>query len=201
MKNSFAYVVAFSLLLPPSPIQPTIGFTTEPLSVSTNRQGSFTATTHAVTRVDKFKTNANSLLPIDSRKSFTSLNVAEISTPNETQEEKPEGKKQLKVEISNNPVSKFRKLKDIMWIREAVEDVTAAEFACSVESQQRLSDKTRKRAVDYEKLLTQLDKRISDMLCQPIDLLDMSDGELNLDENQGMGRYVYADYQRSSLLT
>ena len=36
---------------------------------------------------------------------------------------------------SEETVSKFRQLKDIMWIRETLEDLTAAEFALSVESE------------------------------------------------------------------
>jgi len=201
MGNSVVNGVAVSLLLSQSLIQSTNGFTTQPISVSPNRQGSFTAATHAVTRLDNFRANPNLLLQKDNRKLSTRLNVAQISTPAEKQEEKPDKKKQLKAEISNNPVSKFRKLKDIMWIREASEDLTAAEFACSVENQQRLSGNTQKRAVDYEKLVTQLDKRISDMFCQPVDLLDLSEGEPSLDKNRGMGRYVYEYYQRSALLT
>ena len=73
--------------------------------------------------------------------------------------------------IPIDSVSKFRKLKDIMWIREAVEDVTAAEFACSVEgSSEGEKDaslrRKRKRAVDYEKMLANLDRRLNDSWCR-----------------------------------
>jgi len=132
----------------------------------------------------------------------TQLNVAEVSE--EKREDKPDKgnkAKELNVQISDSPVSKFRKLKDIMWIREAAEDLTAAEFACSVDSPERQSDKKQKSAVDYEKLLSQLDRRVSDMVCQSIEELELSEGTPTLDDNQGMGRYVYSADQRSEMLT
>jgi len=102
------------------------------------------------------------------------------------------------------PVSKFRQLKDVMWIREALEDWTAAEFALSVEKQEDGdSKKTKKRAVDYEKLMTQLTKRIEDMTCQSfVDYTPLVDDEgiLNLDENLGMGRYAYTSEERMMLM-
>mmetsp|Transcript_2762 Transcript_2762/g.6599 ORF Transcript_2762/g.6599 Transcript_2762/m.6599 type:complete len:718 (-) Transcript_2762:951-3104(-) len=115
-------------------------------------------------------------------------------------------------------VSKFRQLKDVMWIREALEDWTAAEFALSVErsegkgsyggassatAQSSSSRKTKKRAVDYEKLLSQITKRIEDIICEPFEdeasLLD-DNGVLKLDENVGMGRYAYTNEDRKMLM-
>jgi hypothetical protein len=138
----------------------------------------------------------------------TSLRAAEVSEKSEKSEEneerdddsndKPENAKKPKVEISDNPVSKFRKLKDIMWIREAVEDLTAAEFACSIESKQEISDKKQKRAVDYEKLLSQLNRRIGDLVCLPYEEINGSIPEI--EENLGMGRFVYTEAQRTALL-
>lgn len=105
-------------------------------------------------------------------------------------------------QLPTDPVSKFRKLKDIMWTREAVEDVTAAEFACSVEASARFQDESlrrhRKRAVDYEKMLTNLNRRISDMKCEPFELIDDTDTEL--DETQGMGRFSCTPEERKELL-
>ena len=120
------------------------------------------------------------------------------------------------------PVSKFRQLKDKMWVREALEDWTAAEFALSVEEQSEgmngngddgnqsspaspstITRKTKKRAVDYEKLMTQLTKRIEDMTCQSfIDYSPLVDDEglLRLDENLGMGRYAYTSGERMMLM-
>ena len=112
--------------------------------------------------------------------------------------EADERKDTPEVKILDNPVSKFRKLKDIMWIREATEDLTAAEFACSVESEQEKDDKKKKRAVDYEKLLSQLDRRVGDMICLPFEEINGSQPEIL--ENQGMGRFAYSQEQRVALL-
>lgn len=101
--------------------------------------------------------------------------------------------------LPTDPVSKFRKLKDIMWIREAVEDVTAADFACSVEgSSEGEKDaslrRKRKRAVDYEKMLSNLDRRLVDMIPGG------SEKNWKLDENVGMGRFAYSSTERQELL-
>jgi len=122
-------------------------------------------------------------------------------------------------------VSNFRQLKDIMWIRETLEDLTTAEFALSLEQQSdgassvngngddgnqsspaapsSNSWKTKKRAVDYEKLMSQLTKRIEDMTCQSfVDYTPLMDDEgvLRLDENLGMGRYAYTNKERVMLM-
>ena len=118
-------------------------------------------------------------------------------------------------------VSKFRKLKDIMWIRETLEDWTAAEFALSVEQQSegnvsgnedRSSSSTvlstpprkaKKRTVDYEKLLSQLTKRVEDMTCEAFveDMLSVDGcGHVQLNENRGMGRYAYSKEERAILM-
>ena len=113
-------------------------------------------------------------------------------------------------------VSKFRQLKDVMWIRETLEDLTAAEFALSVEQQtdgaslvdgndatSTDSGKKKKRAVDYEKLLSQLTKRLEEVTCQPFKDYEPfvdDDGALRLDENLGMGRYAYTNEERTILM-
>ncbi len=102
-----------------------------------------------------------------------------------------------------DPVSKFRKLKDLMWIREAVEDVTAAEFACSVEgSSEGEKDaslrRKRKRAVDYEKMLSNLDRRVRDMIPELKDIEEEEAWKLN--EKRGMGRFAYTDEERDDFL-
>ncbi|KAL9189509.1 hypothetical protein ACHAXT_009184 [Thalassiosira profunda] len=77
--------------------------------------------------------------------------------------------------------SKLRQLKDRMWVREALEDITAAEFASSL-SVEDSGDETssassaeggekkiwegkskRKRAVDFDNILNKLDLRIEEM--------------------------------------
>jgi predicted DNA binding CopG/RHH family protein len=94
---------------------------------------------------------------------------------------------------------KLHRLKDFMWIREAQEDVTAAEFACSVEMQDLDDDKRskRKRAVDYEKLLLRLNRRITELGCGVA-----SDGSVScvLEKGIGKGSIVYAEAQRNALL-
>lgn len=73
--------------------------------------------------------------------------------------------------------SKLRQLKDRMWVREALEDITAAEFATSLSVENEEEDaestafangvnagkKKRKRAVDYNNILNKLDVRIEEM--------------------------------------
>ncbi len=143
-------------------------------------------------------------------------------------------------------VSKFRQLKDLMWVRECLEDLTAAEFALSVEQQSDPSaiasarsavngnanlglsstssapPRKKKRAVDYEKILTQLTKRIEDITCEPF--TEMVEEDIVQDDkkglakksvslavekehtvpvlnpSRGMGRYAYSTEQRVTLL-
>ena len=91
----------------------------------------------------------------------------------------------------------FVQTKDIMGIREAVEDVTAAEFACSVEAGEKANRK-QKRAVDYEKLLSQLNRRVGDLICLPFEEVNGSEPEIM--RGEGMGRYVYEHEQRVAML-
>jgi hypothetical protein len=129
---------------------------------------------------------------------LSSLTSLWVSTATETTKDSASEDDGDDIPLSSNPVSKFRKLKDIMWIREAVEDVTAAEFACSVEGSSegekdaRLRRK-RKRAVDYEKMLSNLDRRLADMV-------PGGDGTWELDQSKGMGRYAFSPSEREELL-
>ena len=173
-------------------------------------------------------------LPVSRRTSTAASTVLFATSLGDTQmssselEEEDVGKKEaddIQNELSSS-VSKFRQLKDVMWIRETLEDWTAAEFALSVERQSEgasnangkgddgnLSSlaaasnssrkETKKRAVDYEKLLSQITKRIEDMTCQPFvedsDLVDEK-GMLQMDEKSGMGRYAYTNEERMMLM-
>jgi hypothetical protein len=112
--------------------------------------------------------------------------------------ETPKAREKNTPSVSSSPVSKFRQLKDIMWVRETVEDLTAAEFACSVESEKEESGRKNKRAVDYEKLLSQLNRRVEDMICQPFEVINGGDPEVI--EDRGMGRFAYKQEQRELLL-
>jgi len=96
---------------------------------------------------------------------------------------------------------KLRKLKDLMWVREALEDLTAAEFACSVEAQDgepTTISRRRRRAVDYEKLLANLNRRLRDLGCGSFE--HKTDVSCALQSGVGMGSIVYSDEQRQALL-
>ena len=100
---------------------------------------------------------------------------------------------------------RLRRLKDLVWVREALEDLTAAEFACTVESgSNSVSDqaeKRRKRAVDYEKLLTKLNKRISDLGCEfTTDPILDTMFTCTLTNGVGSASQVYTHEQREALL-
>jgi len=115
--------------------------------------------------------------------------------------------------------TKLRRLKDRMWVREALEDITAAEFACSLAVSGEKENK--KRAVDFENLLVELDKRMEEMcvkitydeasaeslVCYPLDHTLSSDinpdREMecwNLRDNVGMGSVTYSRDQRQALI-
>jgi len=99
--------------------------------------------------------------------------------------------------------SKLRRLKDRMWVRETLEDLTAADFAASLEAaaaaeaaaatedeaaRRKKKKQKQKRAVDVENILSKLDTRVDEMCvlstygdasestlaCYPLDSLDWS---------------------------
>jgi len=121
--------------------------------------------------------------------------------------------------------SKLQRLKDRMWVRETLEDLTAAEFACSLaqnDDDETTRKKKKKSSVDFENLLAKLDKRIEDMcvlsthgnkdtaclVTYPLgDESMLSDAFPKPDEecwalmaNFGMGSVTYTDEQRSALV-
>ena len=100
--------------------------------------------------------------------------------------------------------TKFRRLKDLMWIRETLEDLTTAEFASSLDATQGEGQRKRKRAVDYDKLLGQLDKRLKDLGCSKFDIDCVSSAENDNPKpmpGRGMGTLVYSDEQRDALFS
>jgi len=125
--------------------------------------------------------------------------------------------------ISN---TKIRRLKDRMWVRETLEDITAAEFACTLDSLVVNDDESKKtktkRAVDFENILYKLDRRVEDMCtqstyseqdspsasCFPLDHnLLFSDTNPSTDQRcwvlmsgKGMGSLLYSHAQRDALL-
>lgn len=111
-----------------------------------------------------------------------------------------------------------------MWVREALEDLTAAEFASSIdapgtaeasESSSTVA-KGKKRAVDFENILSKLDLRLEEMCIASTYAESFADGaacyplEFNSTRNdtqcfllapgEGMGSVVYSDVQRDALL-
>mmetsp|Transcript_37462 Transcript_37462/g.89755 ORF Transcript_37462/g.89755 Transcript_37462/m.89755 type:complete len:669 (+) Transcript_37462:154-2160(+) len=124
--------------------------------------------------------------------------------------------------------SKLRQLKDRMWVRETLEDVTAAQFASSLSLEtdsDSLSDKSKlgpkKRAVDFENVINKLDRRVEQMCvltnesevegrrCYVLNRRIMGDeGNVTLDktcyalsEKKGMGRIVFTMEEREELLS
>jgi len=104
------------------------------------------------------------------------------------------------------PPTKLRQLKDRMWVRETLEELTSSEFACSLTPGENTSSK--KRAVDFEALLQKLDRRIEEMcvegrdvdpLCFIVSVNGMEQCFL-LRDGEGMGSVVYTQEQRESLL-
>jgi hypothetical protein len=119
--------------------------------------------------------------------------------------------------------TRLRQLKDLVWVRESLEDLTAAEFALSVEAHSSPDEvlqtsaeessnssssneeraQRRKRAVDYEKLLAQLNRRIQDLGCDFSSMSSKSEPSpvtCYLQENVGMGCTAYTEDQRRLLL-
>jgi hypothetical protein len=114
---------------------------------------------------------------------------------------------------NTNSPTRLRRLKDLVWVRECLEDLTAAEFALSVESHQDQEEETvqkrRKRAVDYEKLLSQVNRRIQDLGCdfatEQESLSSSTDEKIEpltcvLQPDVGMGTTAYSEKQRQLLL-
>jgi len=116
-----------------------------------------------------------------------------------------------------------------MWVREALEDLTAAEFASSLslevsngEENGSSSSKRSKRAVDFDNVLAKLDARVEEMCvqmtpeetnrqnatCYLLDRRVMGDeGKTTVEKScyvlasVGMGSVVYTTEQREALLT
>ena len=121
--------------------------------------------------------------------------------------------------------TKIRQLKDRMWVRETLEDLTSSEFACTLNrdisnnsNNSNITSQDKKlfppmkikRAVDFEALLQKLDRRIEEM-CVVGDverdesscfIAEIQGEEMCfvLKENKGMGSVVYTQDQRESLL-
>lgn len=149
----------------------------------------------------------------------------EEGTDEEESEEKEESKvsESAKVEVKEDITadstdmnhSKLTRLKDKLWVRETLEDLTSAEFACSLSPSKDRS----KRGVDFENIASQLARRIEEMCvkgssddaaCIAFYPLTMERDNANkksgggeclvLRKNAGMGSVTYTDEQRDALL-
>mmetsp|Transcript_431 Transcript_431/g.664 ORF Transcript_431/g.664 Transcript_431/m.664 type:complete len:629 (-) Transcript_431:84-1970(-) len=96
--------------------------------------------------------------------------------------------------------SRVRRLRDLMWVRETQEDLTAAEFAINLDSMVPGDSKQkRKRAVDYDNLLTKLNRRILDLGCEPQQEDCQLEQIVEVVPGKGMGCIAYSDQQRDAL--
>lgn len=120
------------------------------------------------------------------------------------QQSKPELDKESspKDPTSVDKMQKLKRLKDYMWVRETLEDLTAAEFACTFDGDEpEENSEERRSVVDYEKLLGQLSRRLRDLGCEGNMGEDAASISCELDDGVGMGSTVYTNEQRSALLT
>lgn len=94
--------------------------------------------------------------------------------------------------------NRVRRLRDFMWIRETLEDLTAAEFAINLDQAATDASKRRKRAVDYDNLLSKLNRRMRDLSCER-GSEDSCDEFDKITPGKGMGCTVYSDQERENL--
>lgn len=110
---------------------------------------------------------------------------------------------------------KLRRLKDRLWVRETLEDLTSAEFAYRVEqhtptSQQQQPIVTlKKRAMDFENILGKLERRLDEMcLVTAITTTNATTippeypnhKNYTLVDGKGLGSVVYTHEQRKALM-
>mmetsp|Transcript_3730 Transcript_3730/g.5580 ORF Transcript_3730/g.5580 Transcript_3730/m.5580 type:complete len:697 (-) Transcript_3730:783-2873(-) len=120
---------------------------------------------------------------------------------------------------------KLRRLKDRLWVRETLEDLTTAEFACRVEqhtpeisSNNKISNPSslaplmqrKERAVDFENILGKLERRLNEMCVLDSNSSFAADEETTpaamqksrykLIDGRGLGSVVYTHQQREALL-
>jgi hypothetical protein len=158
--------------------------------------------------------------------------AAQSNQEEKTQEEKDDNEEEKESSLvagGTSTASKLRMLKDRMWVRETLEDLTSAEFACSLAPRPTSDEKSgvqKKSSVDFENILLKLDRRIEDMctlstyednnsdciISYPLDKIPLNNDEQgfgsspekecwSLMKNSGMGSVTYTDDQRSALIT
>eukprot|EP00594_Rhizosolenia_setigera_P010544 CAMPEP_0178978074 /NCGR_PEP_ID=MMETSP0789-20121207/24917_1 /TAXON_ID=3005 /ORGANISM="Rhizosolenia setigera, Strain CCMP 1694" /LENGTH=715 /DNA_ID=CAMNT_0020667693 /DNA_START=22 /DNA_END=2169 /DNA_ORIENTATION=- len=152
----------------------------------------------------------------------------EIDENDETKEEATAASSEIKAPWINKDkeFTRLRRLKDRMWVRETLEDLTGAEFACTIQASsagrssedEESESSKKKRAVDFEALLTKLDRRVQEMCVSEETPSEDQTSCLNLERkdnsvtggdagtcyvlkaNRGMSSVVYTPEQRESLL-
>lgn len=158
-----------------------------------------------------------------SRVDFSPSRITVTKSPLDTAELSIDEVKDTLDRNDADQTSKLRRLKDRMWVREALEDLTAAEFASSIDAPGTAQDgepsspvtKGKKRAVDFENILSKLDRRLEEMCivstngeyqggaaCYPLDFNVTKEDTLCfvLVPGVGMGSVVYSNDQRDALL-
>lgn len=179
--------------------------------------------TRSASVCSSMKTSMNIYNAINRRQGIQRLSA----TPPEAPLQKPVSSPHVPSTLVVRSDSKLRRLKDRMWVREALEDLTAAEFASSLsleaDDTNRGDGTSRKRAVDFDNVLAKLDARVEEMCvqmteeesteknstCYVLDRRVMGDEGITTIENScyvlaadvGMGNVVYTTEQREALLS
>eukprot|EP00546_Thalassionema_frauenfeldii_P012625 CAMPEP_0178910176 /NCGR_PEP_ID=MMETSP0786-20121207/8948_1 /TAXON_ID=186022 /ORGANISM="Thalassionema frauenfeldii, Strain CCMP 1798" /LENGTH=582 /DNA_ID=CAMNT_0020582391 /DNA_START=221 /DNA_END=1969 /DNA_ORIENTATION=+ len=133
------------------------------------------------------------------KSSSTSLSVVESDPQTEYTEQLTDSTNDYSSGAMNKKFSKLSYLRDLMWIRETQEDLTAAEFAISLD-QTVENPKRQKRTVDFDNLLAKLNRRMMDMGCEPnsreVCEIDKITG---VPVNNNVASLVYSDEMRKDI--
>eukprot|EP00978_Attheya_sp_CCMP212_P006955 scaffold16242_cov55-Attheya_sp.AAC.2 len=154
---------------------------------------------------------------------FSSSTDSKRDSSATSREGKPERDSGVTPNTILSKVPMVRRLRDRIWVRETLEDLTAAEFACSLDSASKMTNgqrdqssdnKPKQRAVDFENLLSKLDRRVEEICviskkkdsakmgisCYVLNDDTEEQACYMLQEGQGMGSVVYTHAQRETLL-
>lgn len=133
------------------------------------------------------------------KSSSTRLSVVESDPQTEYTEQLTDSTNDYSSGAMNKKFSKLSYLRDLMWIRETQEDLTAAEFAISLD-QTVENPKRQKRTVDFDNLLAKLNRRMMDMGCEPnsreVCEIDKITG---VPVNNNVASLVYSDEMRKDI--
>lgn len=182
---------------------------------------------HHTCRVPQIITFSSGVLPQIRRYQHLGMVSTEGMREDLQNPQEVDSKINLQPQMSSATISKLRILKDRMWVRETLEDLTSAEFACSLApgSSDDKGGIQKKSSVDFENILQKLNRRIEDMctltiagednsdciISHPlgdVTINDLNDGLKSQSQRQcwslmkksGMGSVTYTDDQRSALV-